>query len=365
MISKGNNQQPDPKDDFNTALFFNVSQDLMCIAGYDGYFKKINPAVSKLLEYSNEELFSKPINEFVYNDDQVITEKLRDNLKRSIPLLNFENRYLTKSGKVIWLSWTSIPVPEENLVYAIAKNITHKKKQEQERNELVASLSKINEELQHLTHTVSHDLRSPVNNLLSILSLLDVSTIQDQEILGWINLMQSTTEGLKITLNNYLEPVRQKEKNNTPTEGVNISDSLNEVIQSINALVMGSRTVMNVDFSAFETIIFNKVYMDSIFLNLITNSIKYAKPELHPVISISTRNANGLKQLVFSDNGLGFDLNKVQDRVFGLNQTFHHHPDSKGIGLYLIYNHITSLGGHIRVQSEINEGAEFVITFRD
>lgn len=365
MISKVNDQHPDPKDDFNTALFFNVSQDLMCIAGYDGYFKKINPAVSKLLEYSNEELFSRPINEFVYNDDQVITAKLRDNLKRSIPLLNFENRYLTKSGNVVWLSWTSIPVPEENLVYAIAKNITHKKKLEQERNELLASLSKINEELQHLTHTVSHDLRSPVNNLLSILSLLDVSTIQDQETLGWIKLLQSTTEGLKITLNTYLEPASQKEKTSTPTEEIDINKSLNEVLQSINALVVGSRVVLNVDFSAFDTITFSKVYMDSIFLNLITNSIKYAKPELHPIISISTRNSNGLRQLIFSDNGLGFDMNKVQDRVFGLNQTFHQHADSKGIGLYLIYNHITSLGGHIRVQSKINEGTEFVITFRD
>ncbi|WP_407306482.1 ATP-binding protein, partial [Acinetobacter sp.] len=64
-------------------------------------------------------------------------------------------------------------------------------------------------------------------------------------------------------------------------------------------------------------------------------------------------------------NGLGFDMEKVKDRIFGLHQKFHHHVDSKGIGLYLIYNHITSLGGKITVESEINKGATFVMTFKD
>jgi signal transduction histidine kinase len=71
-----------------------------------------------------------------------------------------------------------------------------------------------------------------------------------------------------------------------------------------------------------------------------------------------------VEQLIFTDNGMGFDLEKVKDRIFGFQQKFHGHTDSKGIGLYLVYNHITSLGGQISIQSKVNEGSRFVISFK-
>jgi signal transduction histidine kinase len=84
-----------------------------------------------------------------------------------------------------------------------------------------------------------------------------------------------------------------------------------------------------------------------------------------PLLSTSTPGSNGVKQLIFADNGLGFDMELVKDKVFGFHQTFHHHHDSKGIGLYLVYNHITSLGGQISIESKPNEGATFTISFKD
>jgi signal transduction histidine kinase len=69
--------------------------------------------------------------------------------------------------------------------------------------------------------------------------------------------------------------------------------------------------------------------------------------------------------LIISDNGIGFEMEQVKDKIFGLHQKFHTNIDSNGIGLYLVYNHITSLGGRIRVESKINEGAKFIITFKD
>src|SRR5207247_2022497 len=139
-------------DSYKLETFFELSPDLLCIAGFDGYFKRINPAVSKLLGYTNEELYSKPINEFVYRDDMDITSKVREELTKSNPLFNFENRYLTKSGEIVWLSWTSLPVDSDKLIFAIAKNITHKKKLEEERNLLLANLTKINKDLKQLAY---------------------------------------------------------------------------------------------------------------------------------------------------------------------------------------------------------------------
>jgi PAS domain S-box-containing protein len=130
---------------FDLEYFFELSPDLLCIAGFDGYFKKINPAVSNTLGYTNDELFAVPINSFVHPDDQHITAEKRAGITHGEPLLNFENRYITKNGAVIWLSWTSMPIKRDNLVFAIAKNITYRKQLE-EFDRISAILSMINDD---------------------------------------------------------------------------------------------------------------------------------------------------------------------------------------------------------------------------
>jgi PAS domain S-box-containing protein len=355
----------DLSTEYKFDLFFELSPDLLCIAGFDGFFKRVNPAVSKLLGYTNNELLSKPINEFVYTEDKEITTMVREELTKNKPLLNFENRYVTKSGEVIWLSWTSMPVYNDKLVFAIAKNITHKKRLEEERNSLLANLTKVNKNFKQFAYRTSHDLRSPVNSLLSAFSLLDTAKINDQGTLDLIQILKTASQELKKTLNDYVDNLSQKHRLNEHLEELDFNETLNVVLSSINSLIQSAKAVITVDFSKLEKIKFNKAYLESIFLNLITNSIKYAQPDCSPVISISSQKVNGINQLIISDNGLGFDMDKVKGKIFGLHQKFHNHIDSKGIGLYLVYNHITSLGGRIDVESEINEGAKFIISFRD
>lgn len=360
MLNKVNN----PSDLLNFELFFELSPDLLCIVRYDGYFQRVNPSVCKLLGYTYKELYSKPVYDFIHPDDKEITARHRNNLIRDNLLLNFENRYVTKSGEIVWLSWTSISVHSEELVYAISKNITHRKKLENDRNELIAELSKVNRDLKMLTYKTSHDLRSPVNNLLSLFNLMDVSKIQDEETLDFIEMLRSATTSLKETLNDYIDVLNQKQSLNSSLEEVNFQSCLNNVVLSIKGLLQSSKTTLNVDFSKVEKIKFNKAYLESIFLNFITNSIKYALPDSYPVITIYSRNVDGVDQLIFEDEGQGFDMEKVKDRVFGFNQQFHNHSDSKGIGLYLVHNHITSLGGTIVLESNVNEGAKFTISFK-
>lgn len=110
---------------------FEASPDIICLLSYDGYFKKINPAASKLLEYSEEELTNRPFIEFTHPDDRPKTGEGLDILVRGKETFYFENRYITKSGKIIWLSWTSRSNPSEQLIYAVAKDITMQKKLQQ------------------------------------------------------------------------------------------------------------------------------------------------------------------------------------------------------------------------------------------
>jgi len=349
---------------FDLTLFFDLSADLLCIAGYDGYFKKVSPSVQKLLGYTQEELFSRQITSFIHPEDRELTDKYRESIKNGSPLYHFENRYLTKTGDIVWLSWTSMPVPDKRLIYAIAKHITHKKKIEADRNLLLTNLTQVNARLKRLNYTTSHDLRAPVNNLLAVFELLDPDKIQDQETRQFIDLLRTSTDVLMHNLNKYVDQLSHPDHLNIQLESLNLELCLQTVLASLASLLESAQASIQVDFSALPEIVFNRAYLESIFLNLITNSIKYAQPGLLPVISISSRLADDVPQLIFSDNGLGFELEKVKDKLFGFHQTFHNHFDSKGIGLYLVHSHLLSLGGQIELESQVNQGSTFTLSFK-
>jgi|AntRauTorckE6833_2_1112554.scaffolds.fasta_scaffold00112_27 PAS domain S-box-containing protein len=349
--------------EYSLLPFFRQTTDLLCIAGFDGYFKRVNPAVCKVLGYTEEELLSKPISFFQHPDDKEITQKYREPILYGKPLKNFENRYITKQGDIVWFAWTSIPVEDDELIYAIAKNITHTKKHETERNQLLSELSKTNSRLKQLNYTTSHDLRAPVSNLLAIFSMMDVSEITNDETRDFIGLLKRSAESLKKTLDNYVDDLKSQDPQVINLADIKIKDVIDSIRLTLDSLIKDTNTSFQIDLSAFESVTFNPGYLESIFLNLITNSIKYAHPDRDPIIIIKTEITDGKKKLTFSDNGIGFDSEKQKDNVFGLNQSFHEHKDSKGIGLYLVYNHITNMGGRIAVHSKVDEGTTFTLTF--
>tara|TARA_R100001143_G_C3361367_1_gene137105 strand:+ start:42204 stop:43277 length:1074 start_codon:yes stop_codon:yes gene_type:complete len=351
--------------DFDYKRFFDLSPDLLCIAGYDGYFKKVNPAVSKLLGYSEDVLYSTPIDDFIHPDDQKLTSETRENMKKSNPLFYHENRYLKKDGEYIWLAWTAMPIEKEKLVFAVAKEITHKKLLEKERQKLLKDFTEVNHQLKQLALTTSHDLRSPISSIIMSFDLLDTSKIQDQQTKELLNVIKSTGENFALTLNNYLNVLSDKHGIQSTIEDIDIEQCLNDMLPPIRFLIERNKTSIHSDFSEFNTIRFDRSKLESIFLNLISNSIKYRKSNLPPVISIYTEIHNGDKRLIVSDNGMGMNIDEVKDKIFKLHQTFHKHPESKGVGLYLVHNHITGLGGKIEVKSSVNKGTTFIITFSD
>lgn len=350
--------------DYPLEPFFNDSHDLFCIAGFDGFFRKVNPAVTKVLGFTEEELYSRSIKSFIHPLDQEHTWKYRKSLISGSAFKKFENRYLTKSGETIWLSWTSIPVDQYGVVYAVAKDITQAKQRENERNELITNLTQINKELKNITYTTSHDLRTPVSNLMSVFSLLDLSKIQDEETLEFINILKSATNQLQNTLNDYVDILNKKNSAYSAISTNNLKETVEEVVNSVEALIRETRTIINTDISQDISIPFNRGNLKSVILNLLTNSIKYAHPERSAVISIKALDESDKVSFTFSDNGIGFDSEANADRIFELNQKFHDREDSKGVGLYLVHNHITNMGGRISVVSNINEGTTFTITFK-
>jgi PAS domain S-box-containing protein len=132
-------QKSRAEDELNR--FFQMSPDLLCIVGFDGYFKKINLAVCNLLGYTEAEIMERKIEEFVFHPDKDEVLQKRSEIILGESLYGFENRYITKKGDVKWLSWTSVPIEEEGVIFAVAKDITEKKKMDLERENILESIS--------------------------------------------------------------------------------------------------------------------------------------------------------------------------------------------------------------------------------
>ncbi|MBK0382551.1 PAS domain S-box protein [Pedobacter sp. SD-b] len=347
------------------SLFFNTTQDLLCIADTNARFKRVNPAVIKLLGYSVKELFSHPINYFVHPDDQDKTNKTRTEMFGGKPLHNFENRYITKNGEVVWLSWTSVYAPERQLVFAVAKDITLRKNIEHEKNNLYHKLEAVNKELEYFARIASHDLRAPVSNILSLFDILDESKIDDEDSLNVMRLIKKSTERVYSTLEKYIDDLKNKEKLHRLKSDQNIKETTRSVIDSIENIINKSNAKIETDFLAFDTIPFDKGYLTSVILNLLTNAIKYASPNRAPEIKILTRFLGHKKQLMIIDNGLGMDMMLIKNKIFGLNQTFHQNKDGKGLGLFLVKSQLEEMGAEIDVESEVDKGTTFIITFNN
>lgn len=351
--------------EFDFDGFFNLSTELLCVAGFDGCFRKVNPAFQKLLGYSEKELNGELITNFIHINDRKTTDIIREKLKGGTPLNNFENRYLSKSGEVLWLSWTSKLVPGKNLIYGVAKLVNPKKEMEAKRNELIKELSSTNEKIKQLTITISHDLRSPVNNLLALFDLLDSEQFQDQETIEIVDLLQKSTMALKTRLDDFLTSLKKEELLVIKVESLSFQDILNQSTSAIKSLIKNSNAKIISNFSEAPTIHFNKSYLESVFLNLISNSIKYTRPDIEPVIKIRSLSKAGITLLSVKDNGIGFDMEKVEKKIFGFDQKFHNNEESQGIGLYLVHNQVTALGGKIEVKSKPDRGTEFVVYFKN
>ena len=107
--------------------FFDLSLDLLCLVGFDGYFKRLNPAWERVLGYTTEELLARPYLDFIHPDDRNPTTSAANKARGGKNVLTFENRYIAKDGTVRWLEWNAVPFPSQQIIYCAARDITERK----------------------------------------------------------------------------------------------------------------------------------------------------------------------------------------------------------------------------------------------
>jgi PAS domain S-box-containing protein len=130
--------------------FFDVAIDMLCLLGFDGYFRRLNPAWEKTLGYTREELMSRPFLEFVHPDDRERTLQQNAAVRGGGQALSFENRYVCKDGTFRWLRWNAAPDAARQGIYSVARDVTESKLAAEEREKLVRELQTALEEVRTL-----------------------------------------------------------------------------------------------------------------------------------------------------------------------------------------------------------------------
>jgi signal transduction histidine kinase len=219
-----------------------------------------------------------------------------------------------------------------------------------------------NEQIEQFAFIAAHSLRAPVARILGLGHLLEIHQPDKEDKEHITNRLVNTTKELDQVIKdlNYILEIK---KNYTHIlSQVSFQAELDKILFTLEKEITDTKTQIRADFSVVATINTFYPYIDSIFLNLISNAIKYRHPERNPVIDIKTYHTqDNLICLEITDNGLGINLKAYGNQLFQLYKRFHLNVEGKGIGLYLVKTQVTALGGSIEVKSEPNRGTTFLI----
>ncbi|MFY7829684.1 MAG: PAS domain S-box protein [Flectobacillus sp.] len=342
---------------------FKFSRDLMGMANLRGFMTQVNHGFKKVLGYDEQTLISKPIQRFIWEEDWPILQNAIDELHENRVSSPFELRCVAADKSIKWINCTVTQIPTEDLIFVSGRDITSRKKSEEEREILIKELRESNRDLKQFSYITSHNLRAPLSNLLAILDLINPNQVKDEMTLFLLEKFKESTHVLNHTINDLLDILVIKNNVNIEQQSLNLEEELDKSLEQLSYL-RKHEEIIQVDFSEGREVYFNATYLESILQNLITNAFKYQSPERKLRLNIYTRDSKGFLKLYFSDNGVGINLKRHRDKIFGLYQRFHDHPDSKGLGLYIINSQVRALGGMIDVQSEEGVGTTFIVSFK-
>nr|WP_321234262.1 PAS domain-containing sensor histidine kinase [uncultured Psychroserpens sp.] len=283
-----------------------------------------------------------------------------------------EHRVLCKDGNYKWILDKGKVVDRDingkpKRIIGTHTDITYRKKKDEQSEKYLQLITSQNKRLHNFTHIVSHNLKTHIGNFKNILEFYEESNSEEEKV-ELINHLNTISEALTSTIVDLDDIISIKSKSNTKAlnERVNIFACTEKIIDSLEIEIANNEVAIYNSLRKDDFLIANRSYLESIIYNLISNGIKYRSDKRNSkVILQSIHTKNELKILV-ADNGIGIDTEKFKNKLFEMYQTYHgtNRDDSRGVGLYITKTQVEALGGTIDVESKLNEGTTFILTFK-
>ena len=317
--------------------FFNLSSSLFCIAGDDGCFKHINPAFNHLLGFDEEELVSRPYEDFIHPDDKATSKKKINELKNGKPVTSFQNRVIMYHGHYKWFSWTAFLPNANGDIYAIGQDCTEKvlledqlieQRIKEERSVMQAILQ--GQEIEK--NEIGKELHDNINQLLTTVKLYQEMALANKEMNN--ELIKKGTEILMVAI----EEIRRLSKSlvSPDVKELDLAESIRDLIDTI---VHGKEIIINFSGTNKDQELPGniKLTLFRIIQEQLNNILKHARAKN---VNLRMTDDAGNIKLTIHDDGQGFDTSKKKN----------------GIGLKNIISRTELLNGIVKINSAPGKG---------
>ncbi len=347
--------------------FFELSLDLLGIAGMDGYWKRVNPAFTDLLGHDRETFLATPFLDLVHPDDRAATVAEVEKLGRGVPTLHFTNRYRHHDGSWHWIAWKCSPFPAEGLLYASGRDVTRAKAAAEETKRMNEELLKktvqleaANKELESFSYSVSHDLRAPLRGIAGFALALEdhAAAVLDDTARSHLRRVRSATDRMSDLIDDLLKLSRLT-RAEMRLETVDLSALAEAVLAVLREREPERRVITQV---APGLVAHGDPALLRILLeNLLGNAWKFTSRNAAAEIEVGREVADDGKPAFYvRDNGVGFDMRYVH-KLFSPFQRLHAQNDfpGTGIGLAIVQRVAARHGGRVWAEARPSGGACF------
>ena len=325
---------------------------------------------NKELAFQNKEKGKRAAELIIANKELIFQNREKEKRAAELIIANkeliFQNKEKEKRAAELVIANKELHYQNEEKEKRAAELIIANKeliKAEKERTKIIADIVQRNNDLEQFSYIVSHNLRAPVANILGLVDVIrtiGIDASEEKQITRYLEIAAKNLDNVIIDMNNVLE---LKHNLIEKRKRIKFEEILKQIELRFDNTLNDEKLTIISDFSEIEEMTTINSCLYSIFYNLISNSLKYRRSGVAPVIEITSHKVNNKIRLRFKDNGLGIDMKKNAAGLFGLYKRFHFHVEGKGLGLFMVKAQVEALGGKIKLLSEVNKGCEFRIEF--
>ncbi|MFV8226329.1 PAS domain S-box protein [Christiangramia aquimixticola] len=344
------------------------SNEIILIVDDQNSVKYASPSLGKVTNYQKIDFSVNGVLHYVHPDyHDMLREKIEyAYTKPGIPIPDIILKVIDADNQWFWVNLTLTNMLDADNINGFVinlRNITEKREAELNLVKSYELVMEQNKRLLNFAYIVSHNLRSHASNMEAILDLYD-SEDSEEEKNNFIGLLKKVSKNLDQSLRDLNEVVSINTNMDLKVEPISVNSVLGQTLEMLSLQINARNAEVITEVPDGMIVHFNSAYIESVLLNFITNALRYSHEERDSVIWIKGYKEENHWVLEIKDNGIGIDLKRHGDKLFGLYKTFSGRKDARGVGLFITKNQINAMGGDVEVESEVGIGTTFKVIFK-